>query len=122
LRPRGDAAARARGRWSSARRDRPLQHRRGGGRAPRRAGGAVRRDFSATPLSRKLGAKPGVAVLVFFTTSRSELERRFPVLQRTLAGPDGLWVAWPKRSSGIDTDLSFEAVQEIGLAAGLVDN
>ena len=77
---------------------------------------------STAPLSRKLGAKPGVDVVVFFTTSRGELERRFPELQRTLAGPDGLWIAWPKRASGIDTDLSFEAVQEIGLAAGLVDN
>ena len=80
------------------------------------------RDYSATPLSRKLGAKPGVGVLVLFTTSRAELERRFPELHRTLSGPDGLWVAWPKKTSGIETDLSFEAVQEIGLAAGLVDN
>ena len=80
------------------------------------------RDYSATPLSRKLGAKPGVGVLVLFTTSRAELERRFADLQRTLSGPDGLWVAWPKKASGIETDLSFEAVQEIGLSGGLVDN
>jgi hypothetical protein len=57
---------------------------------------------STGPLSRKLGAKPGVGVLVFFTTSRDEL--------------------WPKRAARIETDLSFEAVQEVGLAAGLVDN
>ena len=80
------------------------------------------RDYSATPLSRKLGAKPGVGVLVFFTTSRDELERRFPELRRTLDGPDGLWVAWPKKASQIETDLTFDAVQEIGLASGLVDN
>jgi hypothetical protein len=76
----------------------------------------------STPLGRKLGAKPGVDVLVFFTTSRDELERRFTALKETLAPADGLWVAWPKKSSKLETDLDFGAVQEIGLTAGLVDN
>lgn len=80
------------------------------------------KDYSATPLSKKLGAKPGVEVLVFFTTSRAELERRFAALKKTLAPADGLWIAWPKKASKIDTDLDFTTVQEIGLAAGLVDN
>ena len=80
------------------------------------------KDYSATPLGRKLGAKPGVDVLVFFTTSRAELERRFPTLKKTLAPADGLWIAWPKKASQVDTDLDFPAVQEAGLAAGLVDN
>ena len=80
------------------------------------------RDYSATPLSQKLGAKPGADVLVFFTTSRRELERRFSKLRRTLGPADGLWVAWPKKASKIETDLDFGAVQKIGLDAGLVDN
>ena len=80
------------------------------------------RDYSATPLSKKLGAKPGVGVTVLFTTSRDELERRFAALKATLAPADRLWVAWPKKASKIETDLTFEAVQEIGLGAGLVDN
>jgi hypothetical protein len=80
------------------------------------------RDYSGTPLSRKLGAKAGAAVTVVFTTSREELERRFPELKQTLAPADGLWVAWPKKASAIETDLTFEAVQEIGLENGLVDN
>ena len=80
------------------------------------------RDYSTTPLSRKLGAKPGAGVVVFFTTSRGELERRFEALKATLDPSDGLWIAWPKRSSGIETDLSFESVQQVGLAGGLVDN
>lgn len=80
------------------------------------------KDYSATPLSRKLGAKAGVAVTVFFTTSRDELAQRFPELRRTLSPADGLWVAWPKKAAKIETDLSFDAVQEIGLANGLVDN
>ena len=80
------------------------------------------KDYSATPLARKLGAKPGIEVLVFFTTSRESLERRFQALRKTLAPADGLWVAWPKKASKIETDLDFAAVQAIGLAAGLVDN
>jgi hypothetical protein len=73
-------------------------------------------------LSRKLGAKPGAAVTVFFTASRAELEARFGVLKETLAPADGLWIAWPKKASKLETDLDFAAVQQIGLDAGLVDN
>ena len=80
------------------------------------------KSYSGTPLSQKLGAKPGAGVVVFFTTSRSELERRFAALKGTLDPADGLWIAWPKKAARLETDLSFEAVQEIGLAAGLVDN
>jgi hypothetical protein len=80
------------------------------------------RDYSATPLSKKLGAKPGAGVVVFFTTSRADLERRFASLRDTLDPADGLWVAWPKKASKLETDLDFDAVQRIGLEAGLVDN
>ena len=80
------------------------------------------KDYSATPLAKKLGAKPGAGVVVFFTTSRAELERRFEGLKATLDPADGLWIAWPKRAAGIENDLSFETVQAVGLAAGLVDN
>jgi hypothetical protein len=73
-------------------------------------------------LSQKLGAKPGAEVLVFFTTRRAELEQRFPALRATLAPADGLWIAWPKKASKLDTDLDFDAVQRIGLDNGLVDN
>ena len=79
-------------------------------------------DYSATPLSQKLGAKPGAGVVVFFTTSRDELQRRFDGLKATLAPADGLWVAWPKKAAKIETDLDFDAVQKVGLDAGLVDN
>ena len=73
-------------------------------------------------LSTKLGAKPGAEVLVFFTTRRAELERRFAALKATLAPADGLWIAWPKKAAKIDTDLDFDTVQRTGLAHGLVDN
>ena len=80
------------------------------------------KDYSATPLSRKLGAKPGAGVVVLFTTSQAELERRFDGLKATLDPADGLWIAWPKKAAKIETDLTFDTVQRIGLDAGLVDN
>ena len=80
------------------------------------------RDYSATPLSRKLGAKPGAGVVVFFTTSAEDLRRRFGALKGVLDPADGLWVAWPKKASKLDTDLDFGTVQRVGLEAGLVDN
>jgi hypothetical protein len=79
-------------------------------------------DYSGTPLTRKLGAKPGVGVVVFFTTSSADLVKRFAKLKRTLEPADGLWIAWPKKASKLETDLDFETVQRIGLDAGLVDN
>jgi hypothetical protein len=80
------------------------------------------KDYSGTPLGRKLGAKPGVAVMVLFTAERAELERRLDALKAQMAPADGLWIAWPKKASGIPSDLTFEVVQELGLEAGLVDN
>jgi hypothetical protein len=80
------------------------------------------KDYSSTPLSQKLGAKHGAGVVVFFTTSREDLEQRFGTLKQTLAPADGLWVAWPKKAAKIETDLDFDTVQRIGLGAGLVDN
>jgi hypothetical protein len=73
-------------------------------------------------LSQKLGARPGSETLVFFTTRRAELERRFAALKATLAPADGLWIAWPKKASKLETDLDFEIVQRLGLHHGLVDN
>jgi hypothetical protein len=61
-------------------------------------------------------------VILFFVTRRAELTRRFPVFMRALADDGGLWVAWPKQTSGVATDLKFEGVQTVGLDAGLVDN
>lgn len=61
-------------------------------------------------------------VILFFSNGAKHLERRFPVLSGYLDPAGGLWVAYPKKSSGASTDLSFEVVQRIGLDAGLVDN
>jgi hypothetical protein len=83
---------------------------------------SAHKDYSGTSLSQKLGAKPGAGVVVYFTTSRAELERRFEALKGALDPADGLWIAWPKKAAGIENDLTFDVVQQTGLAAGLVDN
>ena len=109
-------------------------------------------DSSATPLARKLGIREGSRVLVIgapegFTLGRlpigaemardargrldvalvfaprlADLRRRFPSLVRALDAAGRLWVAWPKKAAKVQTDLTFEVVQRLGLDAGLVDN
>ncbi len=61
-------------------------------------------------------------VIVFFSVRRAELERRLPALRGALAPAGGLWIAWPKRAAGVETDLTEGVVRALGLAAGLVDN
>ncbi len=61
-------------------------------------------------------------VIVSFHVRRAELERRLPALKAALAEDGGLWLAWPKASSGVSTDLGDASVRELGLATGLVDN
>ena len=61
-------------------------------------------------------------VIVAFYVERSGLERRLPALRDALQPAGGLWLAWPKRASGVATDVSETVVRELGLAAGLVDN
>jgi len=70
----------------------------------------------------RTAARGRLDVLVFFVTRRGELTRRFPTMKRALEYDGGLWIAWPKRTSGVATDLSENPVREIGLANGLVDN
>ncbi len=60
-------------------------------------------------------------VIVVFAAERARLDDRWPVQVARLATAGRLWVAWPKRSSGRQTDLGDDAVREFGLAQGLVD-
>ena len=101
--------------------------------------------YSGTPLPKKLGVKPGSRVLVLdapdgflpevdrvdggpadvivsFHTERAELERRLPALRALMRPAAGLWIAWPKRASGVATDLTEDVVRELALANRLVDN
>jgi hypothetical protein len=61
-------------------------------------------------------------VIVLFASARADLARRFGGAERILGDGGRLWVAWPKKTSGVATDLTEDRVREVGLDAGLVDN
>ena len=61
-------------------------------------------------------------VIVTFHTVRTKLEARVDALLRLLDVDGGLWVAWPKRASGVPTDITEDTVREVFLPLGLVDN
>jgi hypothetical protein len=67
-------------------------------------------------------ATKDVDVILCFATEEKGLVARFEKLAGALAPDGGLWVAYPKKSSLLATDLTFQSVQDIGLEAGLVDN
>ena len=60
-------------------------------------------------------------IILFFVLTERALARDFAKLAKKLAMNGMIWIAWPKKSSGVTTDLSFDSVQRIGLDAGLVD-
>jgi hypothetical protein len=59
--------------------------------------------------------------VMLFTKSRTQVTKEFSRTAELLAPAGMLWVSWPKKSSGVATDLDENVVREIGLAAGLVD-
>ena len=66
-------------------------------------------------------SREGLDVVLLFARSRAELVRRFEGLAARIAPDGSLWVAWPKRASGVETDLAEPYVRQHGLDAGLVD-
>ncbi len=64
---------------------------------------------------------PGLDFIHLFTPERADLERRFAALQKALAPAGMLWVSWPKKASGVPTDVTEDVVREVALARGLVD-
>jgi hypothetical protein len=107
--------------------------------------------YSGTPLVAKLGMKPGAKLqlvsapaslprllgplptgtrnvsrgpldfAMVFVKKKAELEKQFAKLRDRLEPNGMLWVSWPKKSSGVATDLTEDVIRRIGLAAGLVD-
>ncbi len=71
---------------------------------------------------RRRAAGAGCDVIVSFCARRAQLEGGLARWRAALDPAGGLWIAWPKRTSGVATDLSDGVVRELGLAAGLVDN
>lgn len=82
-------------------------------------------DELLTPLPENVVFTPVLAgpldFIQFFTLVRAELEDVFPSLRDALSQKGMLWISWPKKSSGIQTDLDGNGVREVGLTGGLVD-
>ncbi len=107
--------------------------------------------YSGTPLVKKLGIKAGYRVslvgaprgfektlgrvpdgvrlrhrlgpadlIIWFAKSRADLDRRIAAMAKKV-GDGGMWIAWPKRASGVASDLTQNEVRRIGLSNGLVD-
>ena len=79
-----------------------------------------------TPLSNDVkiieGRLPNsLDLILLFVDSQTILIREFPRMALKLANNGMLWIAWPKKASGVATDLSDNSVRQIGLDAGLVD-
>ena len=66
-------------------------------------------------------AKISLDFAIVFTKSSAHLTKEFKRLSAQLAPAGMLWVSWPKKTSGVPTDLNENIVRDIGLAAGLVD-
>jgi len=66
------------------------------------------------------GARGRCDLALWFIKSRKELESRIERMS-AFAGKDGLWIIWPKKTSGLNTDLSQGIVRKVGLTSGLVD-
>jgi hypothetical protein len=81
------------------------------------------RDLGSLPAGANLSAQAneGCDLILFFARSRGDLAKNFAKLAARLQPNGMLWVAWPKKASGVATDLSFESVQKTGLDTGLVD-
>ena len=69
----------------------------------------------------RTAARSAFDVGILFARSKAELVRRFPAAAKAMGEPGALWIAWPKKASGVVTDLDGNAVREFGLTAGLVD-
>src|SRR5437870_13305272 len=72
-------------------------------------------------VTRKSNARTAIDCVQFFTREKRELERRFAALAQALAPAGMLWISWPKKASGVATDLTEDVIRVIGLAHGLVD-
>ena len=75
---------------------------------------------AGTPVVRRAGRTPYDVVLAF-CPDRARLTTRLPVLLEKTTTAGMIWIAWPKRSSGVPTDLDENGIRELALPLGVVD-
>ncbi|HEY3783306.1 MAG TPA: hypothetical protein VGL56_19675 [Fimbriimonadaceae bacterium] len=71
------------------------------------------------PLLQQL--EPNLNLVLYFTSSLKELEKCFPKLIESTVQNGSIWISWPKKASGLATDLNENLVRDTGLAVGVVD-
>lgn len=74
-----------------------------------------------TRLGHRARAGPAADVILFFTTVRAELEKRIERLGDAVRPAGALWIGWPKKSSGVPTEVNDHVVRDVALPLGLVD-
>ena len=68
-------------------------------------------------------ARPPIDVAIVFTTTEADFRKRLTSMLKALVADGALWIAWPKRSSGVPTDLTEDVIRDIAVAeTALVDN
>lgn len=63
----------------------------------------------------------GTEFVHVFSTSASELKAKLKSYRKTIAPNGVVWVSWPKKSSGVATDITEDVIRDVGLPTGLVD-
>lgn len=73
-------------------------------------------------IAKKWAAGGHYDVLIAFCTTRAGVENSIAVMRPMMTPAAGLWIAWPKKSSGVKTDVTENTVRDVALPTGLVDN
>jgi hypothetical protein len=66
-------------------------------------------------------AKPDMEFVHLFATSASKLKRRLEYYQKRIVPRGVIWVSWPKKSSGVKSDITEDTIRDVALPIGLVD-
>jgi hypothetical protein len=78
-------------------------------------------DLPPETIVRSAGSHQPLDFVLLFVKSQEQLTKKFPLSVARLKPAGMLWVSWPKKSSGVESDLTENVVRDIGLSAGLVD-
>lgn len=90
--------------------------------APHSAMSTIAELAATGPIDLKLSGHDPYDVILLFCENQWALNGRFDQAKGRIAQSGGLWIAWPKKSSGVETDLTEDIIRDLALAAGLVDN
>ncbi len=73
-------------------------------------------------VTHSFAGKAALDVIVVFVTRRADLVARIAACRPRMQPAAGLWIAWPKKASGVASEVTEDTVREVALPTGLVDN